>query len=115
MPLIRIETNVGLEEQRKTEIMNMLSRSLAEDLGKEEKWVMVSMAESAILMGGEPGPAAYVDVRSIGGLNNETNNTIAQHVSKVLHEEMGVAPERLYVNLDSVSAGNWCWNAKTFG
>jgi phenylpyruvate tautomerase PptA (4-oxalocrotonate tautomerase family) len=76
---------------------------------------MVTIAPAAILMSGKPGDAAFVDVRSIGGLNDGVNRQLAQKIGTLLKESLGVSPDRIYLNFTDVPAGNWGWNNDTFG
>lgn len=76
---------------------------------------MVTASPAAILMSGQPGDAAFVDIRSIGGLTSEVNRKLSEQVCKLLSDSLGIAPERVYLNLTDVGAGNWGWNGSTFG
>src|SRR5579864_8457764 len=114
MPLLKLETTVALSEQRRT-LLGSLSKTVAGAIGKPEQYVMVSLSQSAMLMSGKVGEAAFVDIRSIGGLNGETNRKLSQQISKLLKDFLGIAPDRVYVNFTDVEAGNWGWNGSTFG
>jgi phenylpyruvate tautomerase PptA (4-oxalocrotonate tautomerase family) len=62
-----------------------------------------------------PPTAAFVDVRSIGGLTNDVNRTLSQKVCKLLKESHGVPEDRVYLNFTEVEASDWGWNGSTFG
>jgi len=66
-------------------------------------------------MSGKPGEAAFVDVRSIGGLNDDVNRQLAQKICSLLKDSLGVPLDRVYLNFTEVAAGNWGWNGDTFG
>jgi phenylpyruvate tautomerase PptA (4-oxalocrotonate tautomerase family) len=66
-------------------------------------------------MSGKPGDAAFVDIRSIGGLDGNVSRQLAQKVGSLLKESLGVPPDRIYLNFTDVPAGNWGWNGDTFG
>ena len=76
---------------------------------------MVVINPVAILMSGKPGPAAFVDLRSIGGLSDDVNRQLSQKIGSLLKETLGVPAERIYLNFSDVPAGNWGWNGDTFG
>jgi phenylpyruvate tautomerase PptA (4-oxalocrotonate tautomerase family) len=76
---------------------------------------MVVANHSDMLMSGKAEDAAFVDIRSIGGLNNETNRKLSQQICKLLQDSLGIAPDRVYLNFSDVEAGNWGWNGSTFG
>jgi len=115
MPLLKLETNVTLTEDKKKALLAALSQIVAGTIGKPEQYVMVTVGSAAALMSGKPGGAAFVDVRSIGGLNNHVNRQLAQKVGAALKEALGVPPDHVYLNFTDVAAGNWGWNGDTFG
>ena len=77
--------------------------------------VEIPDSQAAILMSGKAGDAAWVDLRSIGGLGANVNRKLTQQVCNLLNESLGIAPERVYLNFTNVEAGNWGWNENTFG
>lgn len=115
MPLLKLETTVPLPEEKGKPLLAALSKAVASATGKPEQYVMVTLGHSAILMSGKAGEAAFVDVRGIGGLNGETNRNLSQQISRLLKDSLGIAPDRVYLNFTDVEAGNWGWNATTFG
>jgi len=76
---------------------------------------MVTISQAAIVMSGKSGDAAFVDIRSIGGLNGEVNRKLSQQICKLLKDSLGIPPDRTYVNFADVDAGNWGRNGSTFG
>ena len=72
MPLIQIKTNVMLPEKQREARLAPVSRLLAEITGKPETYCMVVYEHAAMLFAGDPGPAAFLDVRGIGGLRGAT-------------------------------------------
>ena len=115
MPLLKLETTVALSEEQRRNLLGSLSKAVASAIGKPEQYVMVSLSQSAVLMSGKGGEAAFVDIRSIGGLNSEVNRKLSQQICKLLKDSLGIAPDRVYLNFTDVEAGNWGWNGSTFG
>src|SRR5262249_27108608 len=115
MPLLRLETTVVLPEERRNALLAALSKTVAMTIGKPEQYVMVSLSQSAMQMSGKAGDAAFVDIRSIGGLSPEVNRKLSQQTCKLLSESLGISPDRIYLNLTDVDAGSWGWNSNTFG
>jgi phenylpyruvate tautomerase PptA (4-oxalocrotonate tautomerase family) len=115
MPLLKLETSVPLPEEKVNPLLTSLSKAVAGTIGKPEQYVMVTISQSAMLMSGKPGDAAFLDIRSIGGLNSETNRKLSQQLCKLLKDSLGIAPDRVYLNFTDVEAGNWGWNGSTFG
>jgi phenylpyruvate tautomerase len=115
MPLLRLETTVALTDDKQKGLLAALSKIVAETIGKPEDYVMVTVTPAAILMSGKPGEAAFADLRSIGGLDDDVNRQLSQNVCRLLHEMLGVPLNRIYLNFTDVPAGNWGWKGETFG
>ena len=115
MPLLKLETTVALADDKRKALLASLSKIVAGTIGKPEQYVMVTIAPAAMLMSGKAGDAAFVDIRSIGGLNGSVNRQLAQEVCAALKESLGVPPDRVYLNFTDVPAANWAWNGDTFG
>ena len=115
MPLVKMQTSVSIAEEKRNEILLAASHIVAEATGKPEMYVMVTIEEGVFLMGGKSGPAAFVDVRGIGGLTPEVNKRLSESLCSLLKEKLSIEPERVYVNFTDVSPTNWGWNSGTFG
>ncbi len=115
MPLLKLETTVVLNDEKQKDLLARLSGMVAETIGKPEEYVMVTVSSSAILMSGQAGDAAFVDVRGIGGLSANVNRQLAQKICRLLNQSLGVPPDRVYLNFTEVEASNWGWDGKTFG
>jgi phenylpyruvate tautomerase len=115
MPLLKLETTVALSEEKRSALLSSLSKIVAESIGKPEQYVMVTIGPVVALMSGKPGAAAFVDIRSIGGLNSSVNRQLSAKTCKLLHDSAGIPPDRVYLNFTDVQAGNWGWNSATFG
>lgn len=115
MPLLKLETTVALSEDTRKALLAALSKTVAEVIGKPEQYVMVTVGQAAMLMSGNAGDAAFVDIRSIGGLTGDVNRKLSQRICKLLSETLGVPQNRIYLNLTDVRATNWGWNGSTFG
>jgi len=115
MPLLKLETTVALSDDKRNSLLTTLSKIVAETIGKPETYVMVTLSPSAILMAGEPSDAAFVDVRSIGGLSSDVNRQLSQKICATLKEALSIEPNRIYLNLSDIDAANWGWNGSTFG
>jgi phenylpyruvate tautomerase PptA (4-oxalocrotonate tautomerase family) len=115
MPLLKLETTVVLSEDKRKALLVSLSKAVAETIGKPEQYVMVTASRAAMVMSGKPGDAAFVDIRSIGGLSDDVNPRLSQQICKLLGGSLGISPDRVYLNFTDVDAGNWGWNGSTFG
>jgi phenylpyruvate tautomerase len=115
MPLLKLDTSVGLSDEMKRDLLPKLSKLVAETIGKPEDYVMVTISSSAILMSGRPGDAAFVDLRSIGGLSHNINQQLSQKISALLKDSLGVSQDRVFLNFTDVAAANWGWKSSTIG
>lgn len=115
MPLLRLETTVAVANDKRKNLLAALSKIVAETIGKPELYVMATMSPCDILMSGKPGEAAFVDIRSIGGLTDDVNKQLSKKVCALLKESLGVSENRTYLNFTDVEAANWGWKASTFG
>ena len=115
MPLLKLETTVALSEDKRQALLASLSKTVAETIGKPQQYVMVAASQAAMQMSVRPGDAAFVDVRSIGGLTADANRKLSQKICQLLHDSLGIPPNRIYLNFTEVQASHWGWNGSTFG
>ena len=116
MPLIKLQIATEVPEDKKTEIMTAASRIVADATGKPETYVMAMVEDDAIAsLGGNVCPAAFADVRGIGGLDGGTNAAISKGICGLLQEKLGIEPDKVYLVFTDVAASNWGCNGSTFG
>jgi phenylpyruvate tautomerase len=115
MPLLKIETNAAVPDEKLQTLVPALSRLVAETIGKPESYVMVSLSSAAMLMAGRRDAAAFADLRSIGGLDDDVNRRLSQKICGLLGQTLGIPADRIYLNFADVPPGNWGWNSETFG
>ena len=111
MPLIRIESTKEISSN----VLAQLSATAAETIGKPETYVMVSASTAKIMMSGSDGNAAFLEVKSIGGLSQSVNQELTEKICSLLTDQLGISPERVYINFMEVPAGQWGWNNSLFG
>ena len=115
MPLIRLQTSEPVPQEKCKELLAALSKIASETIGKPEQYVMVALASGPVLMSGREGPAAFADVRSIGGLSGNVNRQLAQKICALLDASLGIASNRVFINFTDIPASHWGWNGSTFG
>ena len=116
MPFIHVHTSETVDEARAAALAADLSRLVAEGIGKPEKYVMAGVTGGvSMMMSGQIGPTAFVDVRSIGGLSPEVNGELTRAVCAALEGALGIPGDRVYVNFADVARSDWGWNGRTFG
>ncbi len=115
MPLLKLSTSVPVDEAKKPELLASLSSIVAKATGKPESYMMVTLSHETFLMAGKIQPAAYADIRGIGGFNARVNNQITKELCDLLKSRLGIDPGKVYATFTDVSAQNWGCNGTTFG
>ena len=116
MPLVRLETTEQLVPESKARLIVELSRICAETIGKPESYVMVVVADGlAMVHAGKPGPTAFIDIRSIGGLSADVNLKLSERLCALLTKTTRVPADRIYLNFTSIEATHWGHDGGTFG
>jgi len=115
MPLLKIQTSASVPQGRKAQLLAESSRLLAEITGKPEQYVMVTLESADVLMAAAAGPAAFLDVRGIGGLTRTVNGKLTKALCELLQRELAIEPKRVYATFTDVAAQNWGCNGTTFG
>ena len=115
MPLVKLEVSTSVPEAAKNKVLGAVSAIVIKATGKPPAYMMVTLEEGRIVMGGRNEPAAFADVRGIGGFTPAVNKQISKEVCELLKKELGIKPENVYLTFTEVAASNWGWNGGTFG
>jgi len=115
MPLLKIQTSVQIDPAKREAVMKEISACAAEVTGKPQDYIMVFLGTGDACMAGTTGPAAFVDVRAIGGVNAETNGNLSQRLCGLIEANLSIPADRIYITFTDVPAANWGWDSKTFG
>lgn len=114
MPFFHITTNTKVEPSAVKRVAQEASRYAAELLGKPESYVMVRIeTEQELIFGGSGDPACYVTLKSLG-LPQEKTEVFSQGVCDFVHQELGIDPDRIYIEFSSPERHMWGFNRKTF-
>ena len=115
MPFLHLTTSIPLGEDKQTNLLQEASAIVAEVMGKPEAYVMVTISQAPVLMAGTSEPAAFGDLRSIGGLSAQGNAALSEKLAEVLENKLGVPRARFYLNFTDVPRTHWGYNGGTFG
>jgi phenylpyruvate tautomerase len=115
MPLIQISTAVQLDQAAVNALEVDLCKAVGEVLEKPKDYIMVVINKAFVEFGNADDPAAFVDVRSIGGLSTSTCAPLTQRIGALLEKHLGIPPCRTYVIFTNVPATHWGWNGAMFG
>jgi len=115
MPLIKLRTNVNLDADKTPQLMKDLSQLLAAETGKPERYVMIEIkGDRQMIFGGSTDPVAYVECKSIG-LSTTQVKALSKSINQLLHDELQLAIDRVYIEFSNCPAEYWGWNGSTFG
>jgi phenylpyruvate tautomerase PptA (4-oxalocrotonate tautomerase family) len=114
MPYLKIQTNVNVPENRMKSTMAKLSQLTAKQLGKPESYVMVALQPGiAMMLGGNPDPLAFVELKSIG-LPESKTSSLSKAICEALESELNIRKDRIYIEFANADGGMWGWNGGTF-
>lgn len=114
MPMLKITTNSVLDPGKKKALATEASRTVADILGKPERYVMISVEENpAMLFGGSDDPLAYLELKSIGLPAGQTGEFSAT-LCGLLGDQLGLPPDRIYIEFADAARNMWGWKGGTF-
>lgn len=114
MPMLKIQTNTPVAEENRKALASLASATVAELLGKPERYVMVSIEENpSMLFGGSDAPLAYLELKSIGLPDSQTSKFSAR-LANLLEEQLGLPADRVYIEFADAARNMWGWNGGTF-
>lgn len=114
MPTLMIQTNVQIPAERRKVILEAASSTVAEQLGKPERYVMVILkTDSDMLFAAEDAPLAYLELKSLG-LPEEHTAELSAALCELINKHFGVPPSRVYIEFASPPRHMFGWNRGTF-
>lgn len=98
MPMLRLFANVEIPDQQAAALGASLTAVLADITGKPVEKMLVQVAGSQhITFAGSGDPAAFVECKSVG-LTPEGAKELSAGLCTHIFENVGVAPERTYID-----------------
>eukprot|EP01095_Lingulamoeba_sp_RSL-Kostka_P016086 TRINITY_DN76_c1_g1_i1.p1 TRINITY_DN76_c1_g1~~TRINITY_DN76_c1_g1_i1.p1 ORF type:complete len:114 (+),score=20.90 TRINITY_DN76_c1_g1_i1:107-448(+) len=113
MPMLKIMTNFDTNDLP-NDFMSDITTVVADMMGKPEKYVMVSLSSQQMAMGGSDDLTYFLELRSIGKIDAESNKRYSKAITDFLVEKTNVDPERVYINFIDISRDCWGNNGTTF-
>jgi len=115
MPLVSVTTTSSLPPASREALLLRLSRRAAELLAKPEAYVMTSWVQAeAMTFAGKTGPACYVELKSIGGINAASAAKLSRALCELLSEELALPAGRIYLEFTDVPGHLWGHDGETF-
>jgi len=83
-------------------------------LGKSEEWLMLRFEDNCRLYfkGDCRQPLAFVEVQLLGSAGKDAYERMTAEITRILGDEMGIAPEGVYVSYGETE--HWGWNGANF-
>lgn len=115
MPYLKLNTNISISDEQAQPLISQLSQLVAGETGKPERYVMVDLAESKpMIFSGAADPLAFLECKSIG-LTSKQARSLSSSLCLLLDKELGIPPDRIYIEFCNCPAEFWGWNGSTFG
>lgn len=113
MPFINTKVNRTLDDKTREAVKTRLGQAVTL-LNKSESWLMVSFDENCPMYfkGKSDEPMAFCDVQLFGKATGEAYDKMTAEVTKILSEELNIAPAQIYVKYAEVA--HWGWNGSNF-
>ena len=114
MPYLSVRTNKSLAADACAALLTKASRAVAESLEKPEQYVMVALqGDTPMLFAGHDAPMAYLELKSIG-LPESRTAALSRSLCDLMHTELGIPQDRVYIEFANAPRSMWGWNGATF-
>jgi phenylpyruvate tautomerase len=114
VPLLKIQTNIGLEQAAGPALLKQLSKTVASELGKPERYVMVTIeTDVTMLFAGSDQPTAYLELKSLD-LPEEKSAELSKALCAAIAQTLSIASDRIYIEFSSPARHMWGWKGATF-
>jgi len=115
MPLLKISFFSPMDSEAVRErLLHEGTRAVGEVMEKPERFVMVLCEREQMAFGDATDPCAYLELRSIGGLDDEVNAALSKRLCSMMREVAEVPEDRVFINFVDMARANWGWNGGTF-
>lgn len=116
MPLIQVFTaQAPSAPERANALLRSLSKTLAEQLGKPESYVMTCLVpEARMTFGGSDAPACYAKIKNIGELTPDTTARLSKVLCALLSSALGVPQNRIYLEFVELEPHLFGFDGETF-
>jgi phenylpyruvate tautomerase len=112
MPCLELTTNLRVQDKNK--LLRALSDCVCTGLCKAETYMMVIVRdEESMLFGGNAEPVAHVTLRALG-LKEDLIQKLARELTELMHAELGIESQRVYIVFMDADLNKWAWDGRTF-
>ncbi len=114
MPCIQLYTSRDLPAGRQAALKESFGKAIESIPGKTEKWLMCIFHPGYDMwFQGEQKDTAFLEASIYGQPEGESIDRLTKELTRIIHEELGVDPENVYVKYSMTPY--WGWNGKNFG
>ena len=114
MPFLNLSTNVEVSKEQTSSLLHELSKLVASETGKPERYVMIDInGGRPMLFAGTSEPLAYLECKSIG-LSSSQSKSLSASLCHLMESRLGVAKDRIYIEFSNCPGEYWGWNGSTF-
>jgi len=110
MPYLNIVTNQTINDE--SAFVKKASAAVAKGSGKPESYVMISVEQKTMSMGGSDAPTALLDYRALGLPGDR--KAFSDALCSLMSDELSIAGDRVYIAMFDSERENWGWNHSTF-
>lgn len=113
MPFIQTRTNCKVDKLKQEAIKARLGEAVI-NIKKNESWLMLEFVPECDMYfaGKDDQVMAYVDIKLYGACNPSDYDNMTVEVTKILNEELGIAPNLIYVSYAEFN--NWGYGGHNF-
>ena len=112
MPLLTLATNQAIED--KTGTCQLISKQIADLLGKPESYVMVLLQSGqSMTFAGTDDPTALIELKSLGLPEDQTTD-FSTTLCTMIGDLINIPPNRIYIEFSSPPRHLWGWDKRTF-
>jgi len=114
MPTLIIETNVEVPADKRKQILETASATVASLLGKPEGYILVILRTNPdMLFAAQDTPLAYLELKSLG-LPEDRTPELSAALCDLMKSHFGVSANRIYIEFASPPRHMFGWNGGTF-
>jgi phenylpyruvate tautomerase PptA (4-oxalocrotonate tautomerase family) len=114
MPYLKLQTNVELSKESKTELLTDLIALISKELNKPEKYVMTLIQDSQVMLfGPSDEPLAYLEFRSIR-LPEDQTKALSKSLTNFIKSRLNIEDARIFIQFINSDPHMWGFNATTF-
>lgn len=116
MPLLKVHYACELKKELLNSLSTLLSKSIADVLGKSEDFVMIIFQKTELQSFGNDseGINLYFEMKNVGVLPPDKTSLLTSIITNLCQELIEVESNRIYIEFQESERHHWGWNGQTF-